>query len=311
MKVLVTGADGFVGRYLLAALAAAGHEALPCYRSGGSIPAWASAGPWNGLHWHPLELGEPASVEWVGAMPCDAVIHLAALSSGRAGRRDPGRAWEVNAAGTARFLEVVAAHGRPRTIVVSTGEVYGSGPARPRTEGDPTEPVAPYAASKLGSEIAAGDIARRAGLPLVIARPFAHTGPGQSTQFVAPAFVERLRAARADGAPTVTTGNLEPVRDLLDVRDVVSAYIALLDPAVPAGTYNIARGEGTSLAELFRRLAQLVGVEVTPVADPALVRAADVPHLVGDATRLQHATGWRPERPLDQTLQDLVNAEAH
>lgn len=311
MKVLVTGADGFVGRYLLAALAGAGHEVLPCYRSGGSVPAWASREPWKGMHWHPLELGDSASTEWVGAMPCDAVLHLAALASGSAGRKDPGRAWEVNAAGTARFLEVVGRHGRPRTLVVSSGEVYGNGPSRPRTEADATEPVAPYAASKLGAEIAAGDVARRADLPLVIARPFAHTGPGQATTFVTPAFVERLRAAKAAGAGTVATGNLAPVRDLLDVRDVVGAYIALLDPAVPPGTYNIARGEGVSLADLLQRLARLVGVAVTPVEDPSLVRSADIPHLVGDASRLHHATGWRPARSLDQTLQDLVNAEAH
>ena len=173
MKVLVTGADGFVGRYLLAALAEAGHEVLPCYRSGGAVPEWVSRDPWKGMHWHPLELGDTASVNWVGAMPCDAVLHLAALASGSAGRKDPGRAWEVNAAGTARFLEVVGTHGRPRTVVVSSGEVYGNGPARPRTEHDTTEPVAPYAASKLGAEIAAGDVARRTGLPVVIARPFA------------------------------------------------------------------------------------------------------------------------------------------
>ncbi len=311
MKVLVTGADGFVGRYLLAALAEAGHEVLPCFRSGAAVPGWASRDPWKGMHWHPLELGDTASVNWVGAMPCDAVLHLAALASGSAGRKDPGRAWEVNAAGTARFLEVVGTHGRPRTIVVSSGEVYGNGPARPRTESDTTEPVAPYAASTLGAEIAAGDVARRTGLPVVIARPFAHTGPGQGTAFVAPAFVERLRRAKAEGARSVATGNLTPVRDLLDVRDVVSAYLALLDPSVPAGTYNIARGEGISLADLLARLARLVGVEVTPVEDPALVRSADIPHLVGDAARLQHATGWRPKRSLDQTLQDLVNAEAH
>lgn len=311
MKVLVTGADGFVGRYLLPALAAAGHEPLPCYRSGASVPAWGTSGALAGAHWHPLELGDTASVEWIASQPHDAVVHLAALSSGSEGRKDPGRAWEVNAAGTARLLESLAGYGTPRTIVVSTGEVYGKGPERPRTEADATEPVAPYAASKLGAEVAAADVARRKGLPLVIVRPFAHTGPGQAPAFVVPAFLERLREARRSGAATVRTGNLAPVRDVLDVRDVVDAYVRLLDPAVAAGTYNIARGEGISLAGLLTRLAALVGVQVTPQQDPELVRPADVPHLVGDATRLRQATGWRPARPLDQTLQDLVNAEAH
>jgi GDP-4-dehydro-6-deoxy-D-mannose reductase len=314
MKVLVTGADGFVGRYVLSALGAAGHEAIACHRAGVAVPAWSSDAALAGTEWRPLELGQQASVTEALEGTYDAVLHLAALSSGGAARRDPGHAWEVNAAGTARVVEAIA-QGRvarspgPLVIVVSTGEVYGSDGRVPAVESDPLRPVSPYAASKLGAEEAARETARRTGLRVIVARPFAHTGPRQLADFVVPAFVRRLRAARAAGERTVSTGNLDPVRDFLDVRDVARAYVVLLGSGVDGETYNIASGVGTSLRDLFFRLAALVGVEVEPVRDPALVRTADIPYLVGNAAKLTNATGWSPHIPLDQTLRDLTHAE--
>jgi GDP-4-dehydro-6-deoxy-D-mannose reductase len=311
MKVLVTGADGFVGRYMLSALRAAGHDVVACHRAGVSVPAWSGN---EVAEWRPLELGSTASVGAAVRGRFDGVLHLAALSSGGAARRDPGLAWEVNAAGTARVVEALAqgrstASAGPLVIIVSTGEVYGSAAGEPIGETVPSRPVSPYAASKLGAEEAARETARRTGLRVVIARPFAHTGPGQLADFVAPAFARRLRAARAAGQRTVSTGNLDPVRDFLDVRDVALAYVNLLASGVPGETYNIASGVGLSLRDLFDRLAALMGVEVEPVPDPSLVRTADIPYLVGDAAKLAAATGWSPHIPLDQTLRDLTHAE--
>jgi GDP-4-dehydro-6-deoxy-D-mannose reductase len=193
--------------------------------------------------------------------------------------------------------------------VVSTGEVYGAGAAVPRRETDPWAPVSSYGASKVAAEVAALEVWRRTGLRVIVARPFPHTGAGQTTGYVVPAFAARLRAAKAAGDTMVPTGNLEPVRDLLDVRDVVDAYRRLLANGVPGEAYNVARGEGASLAELFDRLAALIGVRARPVPDPALVRGTDIPHLVGDSTKLRRATGWAPTRSLEQTLQGLLDAE--
>jgi GDP-4-dehydro-6-deoxy-D-mannose reductase len=122
--------------------------------------------------------------------------------------------------------------------------------------------------------------------------------------------VARMREARATGARTVSSGNLDPVRDMLDVRDVVAAYVLLLQRGQPGETYNVSRGEGSSMRELFDRLATLLGVQVEPELDPALARAADIAHLVGDSTKLRRATGWAPSRSLEQTLRGLVDAEA-
>ena len=264
----------------------------------------------------PLELSDPLSVRSALSRPYEAILHLAAVASGSEARQDPGRAWEINAAGTARLIDSVLALRQseaadPLVLVVSSGEVYGTGPATPRLETDPLCPQSPYAASKVGAELAALEAWRRGALRVVVARAFPHTGPGQSLLYVVPAFLQRLRTARAAGLATVPTGNLDPVRDLLDVRDVVRAYIALLMHGVPGEAYNVARGEGVTLGELFRRLADLVGASVRAVPDPALIRSGDIPYLVGDPGKLKQATGWSPRIPVEQTLREMVDAQTH
>ena len=314
MRVLVTGADGFVGRYLVGRLTEMGHEVTAACRPSGEAQQFAAQ--WRErLRLVPLELTDGASVRAaLGGHP-EAVVHLAAVASVREAREDPGRAWEVNAAGTARLVDAVLsgrkAGQQPIVLVVSSAEVYGSGPPRPRTEQDPTLPQSPYAASKLGAEVAALEAWRREGLRVVIARPFTHTGPGQRPPYVIPSFVERLRAAKAGGSRQLPTGNLDPVRDLLDVRDVANAYVALLTRGTAGETYNISRGDGISLRELFQRAARLVGVDAEPVSDPELRRAGDIPYLVGDSSKLRRATGWSPAIPLEQTLREMVDAQAH
>jgi GDP-4-dehydro-6-deoxy-D-mannose reductase len=311
VRLLVTGADGFVGRHLVRRLAGEGHRIGAACRPGGPAVNWGEAD----VTVVPLELTDDASVRRAVEFGPDAVVHLAAVASNREALADPGLAWTVNAAGTARLAEALGARrqavgGEARLLVVSSGEVYGPGPRTPRRETDPLAPLTPYAASKAAAELAGLEVWRRTGLPVIIARPFTHTGPGQEQRFVLPSFVARLREARTSGARRVPTGNLGPVRDLLDVRDVVEAYLLLLRSGEPGEIYNVARGEGTSVGELFRMLADLLGAEVEPEVDPSLARETDLPHLVGDSTKLRRATGWAPARTLQQTLRGLVDAEA-
>jgi GDP-4-dehydro-6-deoxy-D-mannose reductase len=316
VRVLVTGADGFVGRHLVRHLLQAGDEVAAGCRPGGPVADWgAGAPPGAGAAVHPLEVTDDASIRDALAWGPEAVVHLAAVASVRHARRDPGAAWEINAAGTARLMsaaEALREGGRadPLILLISTGEVYGAGTPAARVETDPLRPISPYAASKVGAEAAALEAWRRTGLRVVIARPFPHTGAGQGPEYVVPAFAERLRAASVSGAATVPTGNLAPVRDLLDVRDVVRAYRLLLEHGAPGEAYNVARGDGVSLAEVFARLAALIGTPAVPAVDPSLVRSADIPHLVGDSTKLRRATSWAPTISLDRTLQELVDAQA-
>lgn len=313
MNVLVTGADGFVGRYLVRHLAATGHRVTGTLRAETAPPPGLDPG----VRWEPLELDDGASAARLFREPMEAVVHLAALASGAEARRDPGAAWVVNAAGTARLLHAAAearAAGTsdPLVLVVSTAEVYGASPPdRPLTEHDPVRPQSPYAASKAGAELAALETGRRTGLRVAIVRAFPHTGPGQSDRYVIPALLQRIRTARDRGAPAVKTGNLDPVRDYLDVRDVVTAYRLLLVTAEPGGIYNVASGVGRSLREIFDRLCRLLGARVVPECDASLTRAGDLPRLVGDASRLRALTGWAPGLAFDQTLRDMADAPTH
>jgi GDP-4-dehydro-6-deoxy-D-mannose reductase len=289
-----------------------GHEVTAACRPTVEPPTWLG----DHVHIVPFELSDPSAIRAAVSLEHDAVVHLAAVASVREARQDPGRAWVVNAAGTARLIDAVIATrseqgSDPLVVVVSSAEVYGSGRPSPRVETDQLCPQSPYAASKVGAEVAALEAWRRVRLRVVVARPFTHTGPGQPSGYVVPSFVERLLAVRAGADRKVPTGNLEPVRDLLDVRDVVRAYLALLDGGTPGEIYNIARGEGLTLRELFHRVADLIGVSAEPVSDPTLTRAGDIPYLVGDAGKLRRATGWCPTLTLEQTLRDMVNAQAH
>ena len=309
MNVAVTGADGFVGKRLVAALVGRGHDVIVGVRPPGV--GWE---PPSAVRVMPLEIADDDSVVAFAAAGADAVVHLAAVASGSEARRDPGYAWMVNAVGTARLAEHLAtrrgARHDPLLLVVSTAEVYGAA-ATPRVETDPAAPVSPYGASKLAAEIAALEVHRRTGLRVVIARAFPHSGPGQDDRFVLPAFVRRLALAKRMGAPVVKVGNLDVVREFLHVADVVEAYVALLERGKDGTVYNVARGEGVALSDVFARLAELVGHRAVPETDPALVRRADIHYLVGDGTRLERAVGWRARIALDQLLQELVDAETH
>jgi GDP-4-dehydro-6-deoxy-D-mannose reductase len=308
VRVLVTGADGFVGGWLVRALLGAGHAVGGTRGPDGGVSRVLTPEEQAGIDWRPLDLRDSESVRAAVRGSWDAVVHLAAVASGGEARRDPGLAWSVNAAGTARLAEALLP-GNPLLLLVSTGEVYGQGTGALRKETDPVAPCSPYAASKAGAELAAQEVARRAGLRLVVARPFPHTGPGQDGRFVLPALAARLRLAHRIGAPAINTGSLEPVRDLLDVRDVATAYLALLRAGRDGEIYNIASGQGHRLADLLRAMQRLLGSRVIAEYDPALARGSDILHLVGDASRLRAATGWMPGIPLDQTLRDLLDAQ--
>ena len=311
MTVLVTGANGFVGRWVIRALLAAGHTVI----AAAGPDAASAAAPEKNVRWIALDLLDDASVAGAVQAKVDAVIHLAALATNAGAFANPGLAWTLNAGGTARLLHALGERRRrgetdPLVLLVSSAEVYGPS-QRPLKETDPLAPRSPYAASKIGAELAAQETSARTGLRVVTARPFPHTGPGQDERFAIPSFARRLANAKKTGTRVVTVGNLDVTRDLLDVRDVAAAYVALLAKGAPGEAYNVASGTGYPLRSLFDRLAGIIGVDAIPEADSAFLRAVDLPCLVGDAAKLRAATGWSPAMPLEQTLKDLVDAQAH
>lgn len=314
MRVLLTGADGFAGGWLARHLLAAGHHVAGTHRPDAKPSPVLGQSEIDRVEWRALELGSRASVNQASTGPWDVVFHLAAISSGSEARSDPGRAWEVNAGGTARLAEALGEQRRsgndPLLVLVSSGEVYGLGEGKPRHEDDPLMPCSPYAASKAGAEIAVQEVARRTGLRVMVARAFPHTGPGHDARFVVPALAERLLAAKRIRAPVIKAGNLDAVRDLLDVRDATLGYLTLAERGTAGAVYNVASGSGRPLGEVAGQLMELIDWKVKIETDGRLLRQSDIQHLVGDSTRLREL-GWSPAVSFDQTLRDLLNAQAH
>jgi len=284
MRVLVTGASGFVGRRLLPALACAGHDALGVDREVDVCDFEALAGV-------------------VAASRPEAVIHLAALSSVAESFQDPEACRRVNVLGARVLLAAVErAAPRARILLVGSAEAYaptppGSAPLREETR---LRPRSPYARSKAVAERLGRRAARR-GLDVVCIRPFNHTGPGQSDRFVVSSFARQVAAIAAGRAePVLRVGNLDSVRDFLHVDDVVDAYLRLLDPAVAADVYNVASARATPIRAVLDALIELAGIRPRVEIDPARHRPTD--WLVGDATRLARATGWQPRIALPTLL---------
>jgi GDP-4-dehydro-6-deoxy-D-mannose reductase len=189
--------------------------------------------------------------------------------------------------------------------------VYTPANGRPHRETDPVGPATPYAASKLGAELATLGIGRSMGLRVVVARPFPHLGRGQALDFWVPRRCRVLIEAKRRGVAAVTVGELSAVRDFLHVDDVVDAYIALLTHGQPGEIYNIASGCAVTLGTVHRVLEDLIGIHPLHEQDAAELRPDARPYLVGDPTKLRDATGWASRRSLEETLKEVVDAQTH
>jgi GDP-4-dehydro-6-deoxy-D-mannose reductase len=315
VKVLVTGANGFVGSRLVTRLCTDGHEVVGA-RGPDTAAAAPAAARATGVTWVSLDVTDDDSVRACVAPPYDAVVHLAGLALASEANEHPARAWRVNADGTARVAWQLAdvSKGRraaPLLLVASSAEVYVPRTDRPHVESDPVAPVTGYAASKLGGELGSWQLWRAAGVRVIVSRAFPHTGAGQDPRFWIPARARILCHAKRTNAPAVNVGDLSAVRDFLHVDDVVDAYVRLLTRGVAGETYNIASGQPVTLEAIHSRLEQLLGIRLVREVDASQIRRDARPYLVGDASKLRAATGWAPSRSLDDMLRDVLDAQAH
>jgi GDP-4-dehydro-6-deoxy-D-mannose reductase len=306
MRVLVTGVAGFVGGHVVDFLRA---------EHPGAVVIGLDNRPRDralGVEVVTADLEDAASVRsaLAQARP-DRVIHLAAQSSPQRSWEDPAGTMRTNVLGLLHLLEGIRALSlAPRVLAVGSVEEYGIvGPNEvPLREDAPLRPATPYAVSKVAQGYLALQYALAPGLHIVRTRAFHHTGPRRGEQFAESSFARQLAEIEAgQRPPRLEVGNLEAVRDYTDVRDVVRAYWALLDRGVPGEVYNVCTGRGVRLSDLLDRLIALSRVRVEVAVDPARLRAADAPILIGDPSRLRAATGWEPKVPLERTLADLLD----
>lgn len=315
-RALVTGARGFVGRHLAHALHAAGQTVIGLDRP----PADARPDPAWLCHHRDLGQATPGAVADLAALidaeHVAAIYHLAGQSSAGASFGDPAGTVRANLLGTLEVLEalrLLQADGRPvpRLLCVGSAEEYGAaaGADRPCREVDPVLPVSPYGTTKAAATQLCVQYHRSFGVPVIAVRAFSHTGPGQDRRFVFPSFAAQLVAIeRGRHEPVIRTGDLSPRRDYLDVRDVVLAYEALVARGEPGRVYNVCSGSGLTIRQGLDILLGLSSVAVRVETDPARLRPADIPCLVGDPAALVAATGWRPRYDFDTTLRDLLEA---
>lgn len=297
MRALITGAGGFVGPYLARHLTELGAEVW-----GGGLSS-AAAEDYRAVT---LDVTDAAQVARVldEVQPTE-VYHLAGVTRPASG--DTAAFYAVNLHGTLNVLGAAQKTGAA-VLVVGSAYVYGA-QAGALSERAELRPVNPYGASKAAADLAALPYAL-SGNRVVRVRPFNHVGPGQSPDFLLPTLVQQLAGIEAGRLePTLKLGNLDSVRDFTDVRDIVRAYPQLLRGGENGVVYNLASGRGVSVRELAEMVLSRARRAVQLETEPARVRATDIPELVGDASKAREAVGWRPDIPLETTLDEMLAFE--
>ncbi len=313
MRVLVTGAGGFVGSALAAALRREGHEVTgTIFRSSRAELPSGERAELESRSTPTLDVRDVNAVDrLVERIRPEWACHLAAQSSAGLSWKEPTLTYAVNVGGTHLVLDALRRHSpRCRVLVTATSDEYGRvDPALcPLREDAPLRPLSPYAASKVAQEWVGRTFYEAFGLEVVITRAFMHIGPGQPPSFATADWARQIALAEAGlGAPVVEVGDLSLAREFGDVRDVVRAYRLVLEHGVPGESYNVATGRPRPLGDALGILLDLAGVDVEIRIEPAKFRPADPPLLTGSAAKLESLVGWKPEHRLEDTLADVLD----
>jgi GDP-4-dehydro-6-deoxy-D-mannose reductase len=290
MKLLLTGSDGFVGSLL--------KRERPCVSlidDGGNV-----------------DLRDADRLRHaVARIAPDAVIHLAAQTFVPESFARPRETYEINFFGTLNLLEALnAADFAGRFLFVGSGDSYGlvAPDELPIDEAQPLRPRSPYAVSKAAAEALCYQWSQSEAFAIVMTRSFNHIGPGQSERFVVSDFARQVVEIRKGlRPPLIRTGDIDVTRDFTDVRDVVEAYLLLLEQGRRGEDYNVCSGSEQSIRDVLMRLLQLAGVEAAVEQDPLRLRRAEQRRICGSPRKLERDTGWARRYSLDKSLADILN----
>lgn len=294
MRILVTGAGGFVGQHLVRHLLGAGDEAIATGTQGSS----------------PVDVTDARAVaESIRKSSPDAVVHLAAQPSVPQSWEQPESTYRVNVIGTLNVLR--ALEGLPsRLLLVGSAQQYSTkADGSALSEEAPMQPNSPYAASKIAAEQLAFLYGRSQGFPVIATRSFNHTGPGQSSHYAIGSFARQIvEIQKGKIEPKMSVGDLSARRDLLDVRDVVQAYRLLLDSGAAGEAYNVCSGVAVAMGDVLETMLKSAGLlgQVEVQADPS-GRKGEPSEIVGDPSKLKAATGWEPKIRLETSLVETMD----
>ena len=310
MRALITGVCGFVGGYLSERLVSGGYKVFGTRRSSEPLSGLASVkGKVKLLE---CDLTDVASLEKaVKKAKPDLVFHLAAQSSVTASWQAPQETLSTNIVGTVNLLEALRKYGCDARIQVSGssdeyGLVYAS--EVPIKETNPLRPLSPYGVSKVATDLLACQYCKSYGLKTVVTRSFNIEGPGRGEAFATSNFSKQIAEIEAGlRKPVVSVGNLDAVRDYSDVRDVVVAMELAALKGEPGEAYNVCSGKGLKVRQMLDLLLGRSTEKILVKPDPARMRPADVPLLIGDSTKLRKRTGWAPKIPFEKTMGDMLD----
>ena len=304
-KILVTGADGFIGSHLVELLLAEGY----------SVRALSQYNSFNYWGWlddirHPrLEVvcGDVRDPNYCRHITrgCDTVLHLAALIAIPYSYTAPDSYVDTNIRGTLNICQAARDEGVRRIVVTSTSEVYGTAQYVPIDEKHPRQPQSPYSATKIGADAIAKSFFNAFGLPAVIARPFNTYGPRQSARAIIPTIITQI----ANGATEIKVGDLTPTRDFNYVRDTCRGFLALArTEGIDGEEINICTGTEISMADTLQLIADLMGANVQWVQDEQRLRPSksEVFRLLGDNTKIKQLTDWQPAYSLRDGLTETI-----
>jgi GDP-4-dehydro-6-deoxy-D-mannose reductase len=308
MRVLITGAAGFVGRHLAAHLfGEGGQEVWGLTRAGRQVEGLDERVQLLAADLRDREAVEAA----VARVRPDAVYHLASQASVARSLSDPLATMMNNVVGQTNLLEACAHHvPEARILVVGSNEEYGlTRPDElPIKETKELRPISPYAVSKVTQDLMGHQYFATHHLQTIRVRPFTHTGPGQASQFVTPSFARQIaEMERGIREPKMSVGFLDGQRDFTDVRDVVRGYRLLIERGRAGDVYNLGSGVPRSVRSILDGLLELSTVKPVVEIDPSRIRPLEMPVMYGDCTKIEAATGWRAEIPFEQTLRDVLD----
>ena len=301
--VLVTGAAGFVGGHLLELLERDDDLIMAWLRPGTEPAVIGTRVGWLAVEMHDRD----AVFNAIRQIRPDAVYHLAGVPHVGDSWSHTHDTFAGNVLATHYLFDALRRERlTPRVVVTSSAAVYAP-QARAITETDAVIPNSPYGTSKLAQEMVARRSWEDDGVPGLIARSFNHVGTRQSPAFVAPSMAKQIAEIEAGRRePRLEMGNLDTQRDIMDVRDTVRAYRALMQSAKPGVPYNVCSGVATSIRSLVDLFVARARVKIAVTQDPSRFRPNDTPIVLGDRRRIQDDTGWKPLIPLEKTVDDLL-----
>lgn len=304
-KLLLTGANGFVGQHLISAL---GQD----YQVVGIVHN-------SDLHNRESVRYESGNIldrgfleDLIKKYQPDSIIHLAAIAP--TWTQDPENIFKINLIGTLNLYLAVDAQKKasgidPKIIYVSSAEAYGKTISPEKIdEESPFFPANYYGTSKVAADRLSYQMSQSAKLRITIVRPFNHTGPGQQKGFFVPDMASQIVELEKSDGNELMVGNLESIRDISDVRDIVAGYKLLLElNCTPGEAFNLCSGTGVRMKDILDKLILMAKKKIEITEDPKRMRPSEVPITVGNNSKFKALTGWEPKVPLDQTLEDTLN----